>query len=211
MLEIEYKGGNGIVLSTKKANLVVDPKLSAIGLKDMNVKDAVEVATEERFALKADSARLQIEGPGEYGVADFDIRGVAVQRHLDTDQDPKRGTVYRIVVNGFRIAVAGNMFGKLSEEQLEEVGIIDILIIPVGGGGYTLDSTGAVAVTRQIDPRVVIPVHYADDGLKYEVPQAPADEFIKELGVTVEEVEKYKLKQLSSIPAGLTIVKLARS
>ncbi|NCS82845.1 Zn-dependent hydrolase [Candidatus Saccharibacteria bacterium] len=211
MLEIEYKGGNGIVLSTKKANLVVDPKLSAIGLKDMNVKDAVEVATEERFALKADSARLQIEGPGEYGVADFDIRGVAVQRHLDTDQDPKRGTVYRIVVNGFRIAVAGNMFGKLSEEQLEEVGIIDILIIPVGGGGYTLDSTGAVAVTRQIDPRVVIPVHYADDGLKYEVQQAPADEFIKELGVTVEEVEKYKLKQLSSIPAGLTIVKLARS
>jgi len=211
MLEIEYKGGNGIVLSTKKANLVVDPKLSVVGLKDMNVKDAIEVATEERFALKADSARLQIEGPGEYGVADFDIRGVAVQRHLDTDQDPKRSTIYRIVVGGFRVAVVGNMFGKLSEEQLEEIGVIDILIVPVGGGGYTLDPIGAVAVTRQIDPRVVIPVHYADDALKYEVPQAPVDEFVKDLGVDVEEVEKYKLKQISSIPAGLTLVKLARS
>jgi L-ascorbate metabolism protein UlaG (beta-lactamase superfamily) len=144
-------------------------------------------------------------------VADFDIRGVAVQRHLDTDQDPKRSTIYRIVVGGFRVAVVGNMFGKLSEEQLEEIGVIDILIVPVGGGGYTLDPIGAVAVTRQIDPRVVIPVHYADDALKYEVPQAPVDEFVKDLGVDVEEVEKYKLKQISSIPAGLTLVKLARS
>ena len=68
MFEIEYKGANSVVISTKKSTLVVDPKLSLVGLKDISTKDAVELATEARFALNGENARLNIEGPGEYGV-----------------------------------------------------------------------------------------------------------------------------------------------
>ncbi len=211
MLEIEYKGGNTVVLTTKKATLVADPKLSVAGGKDIVVKEAIEVATEERFALNSEGARLRIEGPGEYGVADFDIVGVAAQRHLDTEQDPKLSTMYRIEAAGFRVGLIGNIYEKVSEEQLESLGVIDILIIPVGGGGYTLDAVGAATVTRQIDPKVVIPVHYADKGLKYEVPQADLDEFVKQLGVPVEDTPKYKLKQQAALPASLTVVNVTRS
>ena len=49
MFELEYKGANCIVVSTKKANVVVDPKLSIVGLKDASVKDAIELATERRL------------------------------------------------------------------------------------------------------------------------------------------------------------------
>src|SRR5690606_8919357 len=172
MFEIEYKGANGLIVSSKKASIVVDPKLSLVGLKDIPVKDAIELATEARFAVNSDSAKLIIEGPGEYGVADFDIRGVAAQRHLDTEADPKLSTIYRIETNDIRTAVIGNIYEKLTDEQLEEIGIIDVLVIPVGGGGYTLDATGAATITRQIEPKIVIPVHYAETGIKYEVPQS---------------------------------------
>lgn len=211
MFEIEYKGGNGVVLSTKKASIVIDPKLSLVGLKDLSTKDAIELATEARFALASEDATLNIEGPGEYGIASFDIRGVAAQRHLDTASDPLASTIYRVEAGDFRVAVVGNIYEKLSEAQLEEIGIVDILILPVGGNGYTLDATGATALVRAIDPKAVIPVHYADDALKYEVAQDTLEVFVKELGAPVEETAKYKLKQASALPATLTVISLARS
>lgn len=211
MFEIEYKGANCVVISTKKASIVTDPKLSIVGLKDANVKDVIELATEARFALNSEDARLVIEGPGEYGVADFDIRGVAAQRHLDAESDPKVSTIYRVETTEIRAAVIGNIYEKLSEAQLEEIGIVDVVIIPVGGSGYTLDATGAATIVRQIDPKIVVPVHYDDSALKYEVPQSDVDVFVKELGAPVEEAAKLKLKNSGALPPALTVFKLARA
>ena len=211
MFEIEYKGANSVIISTKKSTAVVDPKLSLVGLKDVSTKDAVELATEARFALASETARLNIEGPGEYGVGEFDIKGIAAQRHLDSEAEPFIATIYRVEVNETRIAVIGNIYEKLSESQLEELGLIDILIIPVGGNGYTLDATGAASLTRSIDPKVVIPVHYADSGISYEVAQDTLETFVKELGAPVEEMAKFKLKQAAPLPAVMTTVVLARA
>jgi len=211
MFEIEYKGANCVVISTKKSKLVVDPKISLVGLKDISTKDAVEIATEERFDTKNPEAMLSIESPGEYGIAGFDIRGVAARRHLDDDKSPLISTMYRIEIDDIRIGVIGNIFEKLSEDQLESLGVIDILIIPVGGGGYTLDSVGAASVVRAVNPKVVIPVHYFDDLIKYEVPQAELKDFISELGVPVETMPKYTSKQFLSVPETLSIVEVTRS
>ena len=211
MFEVEYKGANTMVISTKKGTIVTDPKLSLVGLKDANVKDAIELATEARFALNVDTARLVIEGPGEYGIADFDIHGIAAQRHLDSESDPKASTVYRIEAGDIRIALIGNIYEKLSETQLEELGLIDVLIIPVGGNGYTLDATGAATLTRLIDPKIVVPIHYADSAIKYEVPQGDFETFAKELGGTIEEAPKLKIKTGAALPEALTIYKLARA
>lgn len=212
MFDIEYKGGNSIVISGKKTQVVVDPKLSVLGLKDVSVKDAVQLATEARFATNAADAKICIEGPGEYEVGEVSIRGVRATRHLDTEVDEPISTMYRIEFGDVRIAVLGNIAPKLHEDQLEELGIVDILVLPVGGNGYTLDSVSAAIVARQIDPRVVIPVHFADQSLKYEVPQDEVDLFVKELAVPVENVgPKYKVKSASSVPQVLTTVVIDRS
>lgn len=211
MFEIEYKGANSVIISTKKSVLVTDPKLSIVGLKDVSTKDAVELATEARFALNNENARLNIEGPGEYGVAEFDIKGIAAQRHLDSEAQPLISTIYRVEINDTRIAIVGNIYEKLSEAQLEDIGLVDILIIPVGGNGYTLDATGAASITRSIDPKIVIPVHYADAGIKYEVAQDTLETFTKELGAPVEELPKFKLKQGAPLPSVLTTVVLAHA
>jgi L-ascorbate metabolism protein UlaG (beta-lactamase superfamily) len=211
MFEIEYKGANSVIISTKKSTLVTDPKLSLVGLKDVSTKDAVELATEARFALNSDTARLTIEGPGEYGVGEFDIKGIAAQRHLDSESDPLASTIYRVEINETRIAIVGNIYEKLSEAQLEEIGLIDILIIPIGGNGYTLDATGTATITRSIDPKIVMPIHYADSGMQYEVAQDTLETFVKELGAPVVEVLKFKLKQGAPLPSVMTTVVLARA
>mgnify|MGYP001397921590 CR=1 FL=1 len=212
MFDIEYKGGNCIIIGTKKMDFVFDPKTSLIGLKDMPLKNRVSLATEERFSVLEPEAKLQIDGPGEYEVAEVSIRGTRAVRHIDTATTEPLSTMYRIEIGEVRVAVLGNISVKLSEDQLESLGVIDILVIPVGGNGYTLDAVSAATITRQIDPRVVIPVHYADKAVNYEVPQDEVELFVKEMAATVEDAgTKYKVKSAASIPQTLTLVKIARS
>lgn len=211
MLDIEYKGGNSVIIKTKNTTVVVDPKRSVFGDKDITDKDVVELATEPRLAVNNDKARIALEGPGEYEVADFSVKGIAAQRHIDDDSALPASTIYRIEANDIKLAVIGNVAAPLSEEQLESIGVVDIVILPVGGGGYTLDATAAVAVVRNIDPKVVIPVHYAQAGLSYEVPQSGVDAFESEIGVTIEKLDKYRLKTASGLPESLTVIELERT
>lgn len=211
MFDIEYKGGNGVIISTKKSKLVADPKLSLVGIKDLEVKGTVEIVTEPRFRVEHPDVRLVIDGPGEYEVGDFSIRGVAASRHIDTEDVISAATIYSISVGDVRMALLGNITGKLSEDQLEALGVIDILLLPVGGGGYTLDHVDGARVVGKIDPKVVIPIHYADSNLTYEVPQDTLKMFTDELGAPVEETEKYKLKSAANLPASLTVVEIKRS
>lgn len=211
MFDIEYKGGNGVVISTKKSTAVIDPKLSVIGLKDVSIKDAVEIATEERFLVEDSASRITIESPGEYEVGDFSIRGISASRHIDDPKGEKKATIYRMEIGDVRLAILGNIAPSLTEDQQEMIGVVDILILPVGGSGYTLDATSATAIVRQIEPKVVIPVHYADDGVKYEVSQDTLETFLKELSIEPEIVSKYKVKSAATLPEMLTIVQITRS
>lgn len=211
MFEIEYKGGNCVVFSTKKTTMVADPKLSLVGLKDIKTKDEIELATETRLIVDNSEARVVIQAPGEYEVGDFFIRGVAASRHIDMEVEEKLSTIYHIDTGDFRVGLIGNIKNELNDEQLESIGVVDILVLPVGGGGYTLDATGASAIIRQVEPKVVIPVHYADSGLRYEVPQDTLDTFTKELGAPVEEVDKFKVKSVANLPQSLTVMVLKRS
>ena len=211
MFELEYKGGNGVLLTSKKAVVVFDPKLSLVGLRDMKTKDAVVIATESRFLTDTEEAKLVVDCAGEYEVADFTIRGIAATRHIDTTDQEKLATIYRVECGDVRMAFLGNIDGKLSEEQYETLGVIDILVLPVGGSGYTLDATSATTIVRAIEPKVVVPVHYAESGINYEVPQDSLETFTKELGAPVEQVSKLKVKSVSGLPAALTVVQVTRS
>lgn len=210
MLEIEYKGANTVVVTTKKATIVTDPKLSVAGLSDIKIKDSVELATEDRLALNYSEAKVYINGPGEYGVGDCDIVGVSAQRHLDSEQNQSGSTMYRVSVGDVHVAIIGNIYENLSDNQLEALGVIDILLIPIGGGGYTLDATGASTLIKKIGPKVVIPIHFADKGLKYEVPQDELEMFTSEMSAPVQTLDKYKLKNESDLPQVLNIIVLNR-
>jgi len=193
-MDIEYKGGNCVVLTIKKNVVVVDPKLSDLNLKDQGPNAAVQLLTQPQFGAPHNEDALVINGPGEYEVADISIRGVAARAHMDGPDDGKKATMYSIVAEDISVVVTGHIHPDIAEDQLEALGMVDVLIVPVGGNGYTLDAKGAVEVIRKIDPKVVIPTHYADGATSYAVPQADLDVFVKELGATVENSNKLKLK-----------------
>ena len=212
MFEVEYKGANAVILTTKKTKVIFDPKLSVVGLKDIDVRGTIEVATEDRFVVENASPKLLLSSPGEYEVGDVSLTGLPARRHIDTEEEGLMATIYRVVIGDVRIAVIGNIAPKLDEDQLELLGVVDMVIIPVGGGGYTLDASDASTIVRQISPRAVIPVHYADSALKYEVPQEDMETFVKELSVGVVEAgPKFKVKGDSSLPEQLSVIKITRS
>jgi len=206
-MEVEYKGANCTVISTKKVTLAIDPRLSAVGLKDITPKDAVVIATQKDFATTG--AEITIDSPGEYEVKDVSIAGVAAKRLIDHD-DSRQATMYRVVLGDVAFAIIGHVMGPLSEEQLELLGVVDVAIVPVGGNGYTLDAHQAIEVIRQLDPKVIIPTHYADKATKYEVPQMELEPFLKELGATHETMPTWKIKN-GLLPEVLTVIELTRT
>ncbi len=210
-MEIEYKGGNSVAIKAGATTVAIDPKVSVLGLSDPKIEGAVQLATEPRFSLSNGGEKLTINGPGEYEVSGVAVKGIPARRQVDAEGE-SGSTIYSIVAAGFRIAVLGNIASKLTEDQLESIGVVDIAIIPVGGGGYTLNAHQAALITRQIDPRIVIPVHYADKGLVYEVPQDSLEGFLRELGADEHETtEKLKLKTGSAMPSVLTVVEISRT
>ncbi|MBM3210078.1 MBL fold metallo-hydrolase [Candidatus Saccharibacteria bacterium] len=211
MFDIEYKGGSTVVVKTKNVTVITDPKLSLLGLKDAAVNDCVVISTEHRFMTDdVADARLLIDSPGEFEIGKFSIKGVAMQRHID-EGDEKNTTSYRIEVEDIAIGFLGHVDAKPTEEQLESLGLIDILIVPVGGNGYTLDAQSAVKLAKQIEPKIVVPVHYDDTSLKYEVPQAKLDEFTAAMNLSIETVSKLKIKSSASLPESMTVYVIERS
>ncbi len=206
-MDIEYKGANCVTITTKKAVIVIDPKLSQVGLKDIKPKSAVVIATQEDLLAAGDDA-IVIDRPGEYEARDVSVVGEASERMIDHDKS-KKNTIYRVTLDDTTFAILGHVAAPLTEEQLEVLSVVDVAIVPVGGNGYTLDPHQAVSVVRQIDPKVVVPTHFADKAVNYEVPQVELEAFVKELAAPqTEKTTKWKLKTL---PEVLTLVELERT
>lgn len=207
-MDIEYKGANSIIIDRKKDIFVIDPKLSNVGLKDYKGKSVAFIATKHDFMSDpTDEETVLIDGPGEYEVRNCTIKGIAAKPHSSLKEGDKSATMYRLDLDDTSIAIIGHVDVNLTDDQLEFLGVVDILIIPVGGYGYTLEPKEAANLVKKIEPKTVIPTHYADDGIKYEVQQANLEEFVKELGSAVEEYPKLKLKA-GLLPTTLTVYKL---
>ena len=211
MFDIEYKGANTVVISTKKISLITDPKHSIFGEKDLVLKDGVELATEDRFATRNDNFKLSISYPGSYEVSDFTINGFQEQRHIDDEKRRQKSVIYSIEVAGVRIGLLGNIDHNLSDDQLENLGILDILILPIGGGGYTLDATSAANIARRSDAKVIIPIHYLMMELNMQFHSLIFLFSKKSLELKLKQQLSIKLKSIASLPEKMTLVKIERS
>lgn len=204
-MEISLLGANAVALNTKTAKILVDPVVA--GVKTDTSRADIILLTHPQ-EVKPKDEQLVVDTPGEYEAKLVSIKGIAARGH--TDEAGKHSvTMYRIDVPDARIGVVGHIHPDLSDDQLEALGTLDILIVPVGGHGYTLDAEGAAKVVRAVEPKIVIPTHYADKAVQYEVPQAELQQFLDEIGGPTQAEEKYKAKS-GTYPEQMTIVTLAR-
>jgi L-ascorbate metabolism protein UlaG (beta-lactamase superfamily) len=191
-VELSYFGANCLKIATKKAQVVVDDNLQKLGLKsvtkptDISIKTFKEVPDHE--------SHFKIDMPGEYETAGVIVHGIAARAHMD-EEGKHSATIYTIEADGTRMAVLGHIYPELSEDQLEAIGMVDIVVVPIGNSGYTLDAIGALKLLKQIEPKIVIPTHYADNSINYEMPQVELADALKNLGMEASEtLDKYKYK-----------------
>lgn len=193
-MEIKYFGANAIRVQTKKVGVVVDDNLSSLGQKSVTKPNDLSVYTRKQDETKLPKSVFYVDRPGEYEVMNVSIKGVSAQAHID-EPGTKNAVMYRLVINDFKIGIIGHVYPDISEEQLEALGMIDVLFIPVGGNGYTLDAIGALKIIKKIGPSIVVPTHYKDPKIKYEVPQDSIEDVRKVFSMEpVEEMEALSLK-----------------
>jgi len=101
--------------------------------------------------------------PGEYEVGGVHIMGIASFHNPKDDKEQEENTIFTFDVNGIRMCHLGVLGTKLIPEQLEQIGDVDVLFIPVGGNAV-IDAKKAKEVIEQIEPRVIIPMAYCEDG-----------------------------------------------
>jgi L-ascorbate metabolism protein UlaG (beta-lactamase superfamily) len=191
-VDLQYFGGNCVRITSKKFSIVVDDNLGQLGLKA--VTKPTDISLRTTLEIPQQPAAFTAELPGEYEISGAIIRGIAARSHMD-EEGKQSAVVYTVEAEDARVGIIGHVFPSLSEDQLEQIGMLDVVLIPVGGNGYTLDGAGALSVIKQIEPKVVIPTHYADKSIKYEVPQQELTEAIKALGMEpLETAAKYKVR-----------------
>ena len=192
-MELTYYGANCLRLSAKKAQIVVDDNLAQLGLKAVTKPADISLRTNKTLPEHPEAV-FRAEMPGEYEIAGVVIHGIAARGHMD-EEGTKNAVIYTVQADDSKVAIIGHIFPELSEDQLEAIGLVDAVVVPVGGFGYTLDGTGALNIIKQIEPKIIIPTHYADKAIKYEVPQAELADGLKNLGMeTSETTAKYKIK-----------------
>lgn len=174
--------------------VVTDPFDKKIGLKVPNFEaDIVTVSHQHHDHNNIEALRgnpFVVDSPGEY-----DRKGVLIEG-IDSYHDSKSGderganTIFRIELDDISLVHLGDLGHTLDNSQLERLAGTDILLIPVGGK-YTIDAQQAVEVISQIEPRIVIPMHYKTKDLELDIDGI--DKFIKAIGLTPTYEEKLKI------------------
>lgn len=192
-MDLQFYGANCLTISTKQSRLVIDDDLVKHGGKSVSHSGDICIFTSPH-PEPVKEAKMTIDIPGEYEVNGISIHGMPARAHMDEEND-RTGVMYKIVANDIKLLVTGHIFPTLTDAKLEDIGMVDVLILPVGGHGYTLDPVGALHIIKQIEPKVIIPTHYADGQLSFEVPQLKLDEVLKELSMEpAQTVRKFQLK-----------------
>lgn len=187
-MDITYLGHSSFKLRGKGSTVVTDPYGSMVGIPfpKHTTADIVTVSHdhEDHNAVgDVEGNPFVVAGPGEYEIKGVGVVGIGV--YHDDQKGAKRGknTIYRIELDGMSIVHLGDLGHELSSPQVDCLDGVDILLVPVGGV-YTIDANTAVKVIHEIEPTIVIPMHYNRPGLDQKAfdQLLGVDAFLKEMG-----------------------------
>lgn len=217
MAKISWAGQSCFQISVSQAkdvssDIVIDPFSDEYGLKLPNLSADIVLSTHghndhnHTKAVKGDP--FIVEGPGEYEIKGVFIQGVESYHDNENGKERGKNTIYIIEVEGMRICHLGDLGQhQLTDEQLQKIDRVDVLMIPVGGGGYTISAVEAQKIISQIEPKIVIPMHYALPKLKAELDDVA--KFLKTMGKTgVTPVDKLTIKAKELPKEGATEIVL---
>ncbi|MCJ7569049.1 MAG: MBL fold metallo-hydrolase [Anaerolineales bacterium] len=168
-----------------KISIVTDPYDPAIGLPKRTLKaDVVTISYDtpgHNFFKAVKVGRRVIDGPGEFEIGGVFITGVRRVSKVDKKNGEMQNTLFVLSFDGLTVAHLGNMATVPTQAQIEELGSVNIALVPVGGGG-ALNPSMAAEVISLIEPSIVIPMHYKTGEKDSEL--STVEGFLKEMGVS---------------------------
>ena len=214
-----YWGGQALFrLKGKEASVIIDPydpNFTGLKLpKDLTADVVLSTHNHDDHnnvgvVSSAAGKPMVFKDAGEYEVSGVVI--TAIETFHDDSQGGERGKniIFHLMFDGLNIVHLGDLGqSKLTEEQITQIGETDILLIPVGSI-FTIDAKSAAFIVSQLEPKVIIPMHYKIEGLKFELDGV--EKFLKEMGAE-NIVPQPKLSMTKEkLPEEPQVVVLAKS
>jgi L-ascorbate metabolism protein UlaG (beta-lactamase superfamily) len=208
-VDLTWLGHGCFRLRGRSAAVVTDPYPPSLGPRLPKLEaDLVTISHKHEnhsYSQAVAKDPYVVDGPGEYEVAGITVLGLPTFHDASQGEVHGRNTVCVIELDDVRVCHLGDLGHALAADMLEALGNVDVLLVPVGGGN-TLDAAGAAEVVRQVEPRVVVPMHYALPAVKTQL--APVERFLKEMGVTEAEPQTRLSVQSSSADSETRVVVL---
>jgi len=181
-MKIKWLGHSSFLIESEKGiKIITDPFDETVGYKLSRSKVNIVTVSHEHFDhnyVRGVKGRpVVFKGLVNRESHKMEFRGIA--SYHDSVCGAQRGsnTIFVIKADGLNLCHLGDLGHILNSDKLAEIGDVDILFIPVGGF-YTIDSSQATQITKDIKPKIVIPMHYKTEAIKFSID--PVEIFLSE-------------------------------
>lgn len=208
-MEISWLGHSCFTLKGKEKTIITDPYYPHLGYS--LGKPKADIVTLSHFHLGHSYVEgiannpKQIKSPGEYEIGGVFVTGIATFHDTERGELKGKNTIYLIEADGITLCHLGDLGHPLTSQLIEELGLIDVLFLPVGETS-TISVPIAIEIVRQLNPHIVIPMHYKTDTLSRDL--QPVDKFLKKMGIPEAEAKPKLSITRSSLPTSTEIVVL---
>ncbi len=212
-MEITWLGHACFRLRGKEVTVITDPFGPQLGYNLGRVSAQIVTISHDHpghnNAAAVGGDPYVVRGPGEYEVQDVLITAVAAYHDDERGKRLGRNTIYLLHIDDLAVCHLGDLGHLLTDHQREEIGDVDVLLAPVGGKN-TINAAQATEVISQVDPRIVIPMHYATAATEGKVEGLdPLEKFCREMGVEVVEPQPKLAVTRGSLPAEPQVITLS--
>jgi len=183
MMDITWYGHSCFKIKGKKATVITDPFSPdlgyTLGKQTANIVTVSHQHPGHSYIEGIDNGYKAVKAPGEYEISGVLIVGITAFHDAQKGEKRGKNNVFLMDIDEVSVCHLGDLGHSFTPAQIEQIDNVDILLLPVGGVS-TIDATTAAEIVRQIEPQIVIPMHYKTDAIKREL--APVDNFLKEMG-----------------------------
>src|SRR3989304_6838443 len=183
-MDINWLGHSCFRIKGSHTTVITDPYSPnsgySLGKQTARIVTISHQHPEHSFVSGIGGEPRQVKGPGEYEIGGVMIVGSQTFHDAEKGKTKGKNTIYLIEIDDIAVCHLGALGHVLTAEQAEEIGNVDVLLVPVGGVS-TINASKAAEVVRQLEPKIVMPMHYKTLMLKREL--EPVDKFLTEMGV----------------------------
>lgn len=205
-MEITWYGLSCFRLTERNlATIVTDPYDGSLGLPPLKLRGDVATISHDaqghNYAAAVSGVQHKLTGPGEYEIGGVFITGVAT----NFDAKAKQNVLFMFDYEGLTIAHLGDMTKVPTQTQIEDLEQVNVLLVPVGGGGG-LNAAQSAELVSLLEPNIVIPMHYKIPELNLKLDDV--ERFLKEMGITKPQEESSLKVTAGGLPEETQVVLL---